>query len=365
MPIEIGIWRLGEKLQRVNFSTIASESKLESAICGNLSLIAPQLLLVGRQVPTAFGKYIDVLAIDPDGNLTLIELKKDRTPREVVAQLLDYATWIQNLSYNDVAEIYSSKNPGQSLQQGFAEAFGISLPEKVNQSHNMIVVASELDPASERIISYLSDSYGVPINAVFFRYFEENGSEYLTRSWLADPQDVEVKASKAKSNRDQEPWNGRDFYVSFGTGESDGSEFVRSWDDARRFGFISGGGGKWYIQTLSLLSPGARVFVNIPGTGYVGVGTVSEEVCPISEFEVLLNGKKTLLLEAGLQSKGLDRLLNDPEKCEHVVRVDWIKTVPTNLAYWEKGMFAVQHTACRMRSSFTIQRLCEHFEIED
>jgi hypothetical protein len=32
---------------------------------------------------------------------------------------------------------------------------------------------------------------------------------------------------------------------------------------------------------------------------------------------------------------------------------------------WEKGLFAIQHTACRLRSSFTIERIVKHFGIED
>lgn len=49
----------------------------------------------------------------------------------------------------------------------------------------------------------------------------------------------------------------------------------RSWEDAQRYGFISGGRGKWYSQDLKSLLPGAKVFVNIPHTGYVRVGTVA------------------------------------------------------------------------------------------
>lgn len=55
-------------------------------------------MVVGRQVTTAFGKLIDLLAVDAEGNLTVVELKRDRTPREVVAQVLDYASWVEVLN---------------------------------------------------------------------------------------------------------------------------------------------------------------------------------------------------------------------------------------------------------------------------
>ena len=52
-------------------------------------------MIIGRQEDTGFGGRIDLLAIAPDGTLILIELKRGRTPREVVAQAIDYATWLE------------------------------------------------------------------------------------------------------------------------------------------------------------------------------------------------------------------------------------------------------------------------------
>ena len=49
-------------------------------------------MIIGRQINTAFGKYIDIQAMNSEGNLVVIELKRNRTPREVVAQTLDYAS---------------------------------------------------------------------------------------------------------------------------------------------------------------------------------------------------------------------------------------------------------------------------------
>ncbi|MDZ4689129.1 MAG: endonuclease NucS [Planctomycetaceae bacterium] len=359
MPIEVGIWRLGKELQRVEFNSLQSEAKLEDTLASDLSLVAPDLMLIGRQVSTAFGTFIDLLAIDREGNLVVIELKRDRTPREVVAQTLDYASWVENLSYDQIAEIYSEKHGGQKFEVGYSDVFGASPPEAINESHRMIVVASELDRSTERILNYLNSNYGVPINSVFFRYFKDGSNEYLTRTWLIDPQTAEEKTSKSAVKKREEIWNGRDFYIS--QGEFDDA----NWDDCRRYGFVCGSGGKWYTQTLDLLFPGARVFVNIPQRGYVGVGIVKDHKRPVSEFVVNVNGNEIPILNAPLAAKNMAKHQDDPEKWSYLVRVEWIKTVSREQAYWEKGLFAVQHTACRLRNQFTIEKLTKHFELKD
>ncbi len=47
------------------------------------------LVIIGRQVPTDAGP-IDLLALNQSGDLVVIELKRGRTPRETIAQALDY-----------------------------------------------------------------------------------------------------------------------------------------------------------------------------------------------------------------------------------------------------------------------------------
>ena len=358
MPIEVGIWRIGEKVERVKMSALDAEERLEDEIAKDLSILAPQLMLIGRQVTTAFGKFIDLLAIDLTGKLIVIELKRDKTPREIVAQVLDYASWVHGLSYEEVATIFAEHHSGQKFEEGYAERFNASPPEAINQAHEMVVVSSELDPSTERIINYLTENYGVPINAVFFRYFRDGDREYLARTWLIDPEEAEAKTAR-KTARGSEPWNGHDFYVSLGEDEH------RSWEDWVRYGFVSGGGGRWYSQTLTLLFPGARVFVNIPKTGYVGIGIVKETVVPVSQFLVSLNGSPKPITDAPLKAPRIAEKADDPDLCEYLVRVDWLKTVPKSEAYWEKGLFAIQHTACRMRNKFTIERLCKHFGVEE
>jgi hypothetical protein len=48
-------------------------------------------MLIGRQEDTGLGGRVDLLAVAPDGAVVLIELKRERTPREVLAQAVDYS----------------------------------------------------------------------------------------------------------------------------------------------------------------------------------------------------------------------------------------------------------------------------------
>lgn len=48
------------------------------------------------------GGILDLLAVDEEANLVIVELKRDRTPRDVVAQTLDYASCIHEFGRNDV-----------------------------------------------------------------------------------------------------------------------------------------------------------------------------------------------------------------------------------------------------------------------
>lgn len=366
MPIEVGLWRLGDRLKPVAFTGMDSESRLESVLAADITVVDPGWLLIGRQVPTAFGKFIDLLAIDAEGQLIVIELKKNRTPREVVAQLLDYGSWVRNLEDDEIATIfeafvnkYHPDHKATSLDEVFCERFKVEeMPEPLNEAHKLVLVASELDDSSERIITYLAEEHGVSINAVFFRVFRDGQSEYMSRAWLTDPCQVEAKV---EAKREKLPWNG-EFYASYGADED------RDWEEARKYGFISAGGGAWYSRTLSTLEPGGRVWVNIPGgVGYVGVGIVKEAVVPIDEFMVDNGaGKKVPITTLPVRAAKHTTMAQDPENAEHMVRIEWVKTVPLKDAVKEKGFFGNQNSAAKPRAknwTFTVERLKQRFGI--
>ena len=366
MPVEFGIWRIDSGIDPVSFGTMDLESRLEGILEKDISIASPNWMIIGRQVRTDWDGRIDLLAIDQQGNLVVIELKRNKTPRDILAQALDYGSWVRALKSDGIAKIYaeyrSKYHPGepdQSLDEAFLTRFVLkSMPDELNDQHELVIVASTLDPSTERIVKYLGEYHELSINALFFRTFKDGDRVYLTRAWLAEPVTPAISLSDDDKRGE---WNG-EYYVSFGVNK------FRDWDEAVKYGFISAGGGDWYTGTLKMLQPDARVWVNIPGEGYVGVGEVLEPAVAIDEFMVTdERGKELRLLDLPVKAFGMPIGMDDIEKAEFLVRINWLKTVRRDEAIKEKGFFGNQNTVAKPKTpkwNHTVERLKKRFGIQ-
>ncbi|ANU13186.1 hypothetical protein B481_1590 [Planococcus halocryophilus Or1] len=79
------------------------------------------------------------------------------------------------------------------MAEVFAEWFLLSLPEELNKEHSIVIMASELDLSSERVVRYLSAEHNLNINCIFFEFFKEGEQQFLDRTWLMDFQEVAVR----------------------------------------------------------------------------------------------------------------------------------------------------------------------------
>ena len=356
MPIRHAIWKVAAKPEPLPESSLAREQLLEEMIIADPRILSDEWMLIGRQEDTGYGGRMDILTIAPDASLVLIELKRQRTPREVVAQSLDYASWVEKLRAEDIAAIYGRFAPDRNLAEDFRKRFGQDLDEdSLNQSHQIVIVASSIDDSTERIVSYLSERE-IAVNVLCFQIFKHGSEQLLSRAWLLDPVHAQVSAA-ASGDGQHEPWNG-EFYTSYGVGET------RSWEDAKEFGFISGGGGSWYSKTLQLLNPGDRIWVNVPGYGYVGVGRITGKAQPASSFRVKNGQGEVPVLDVAKRGHYQCDLITDSERCEYFVPVQWLQTVPLKSAVKEIGLFGNQNTVCKPTSPkwrYTVERLKQKF----
>jgi hypothetical protein len=120
MPVKHAIWQVGASPQPLSASALDSEQQLEDMIVRSPEILSDQWMLIGQQEQTGLGGRIDLLAIAPDASLLLIELKRNRTPREIVAQALDYASWVDRLEADQIVRIYQRFSGGGNLGEAYA-----------------------------------------------------------------------------------------------------------------------------------------------------------------------------------------------------------------------------------------------------
>ena len=301
------------------------------------------------------GKYIDLLCMDHEGDLIVVELKRDLTPREVTAQAIDYASCVAEMNLETLADLYlHTSNGNLTLNAAYNQKYGSTLDEdSINKNVKMVIVAAKMDDSTERIIRYLREKYEVDINILFFNVFSNGTQRFISRVWFED--DVEEQIPADTSIR---TWN-KEYYVSFGTDN-------RCWEDAQKYGFISAGGGSWYTNTLKFLHSGDRVWVNIPHTGYVGVGIVRHEVEQAKDVRFHVDDREIGFADLPVSGNYL-AFSDDPDKAEYVVQVDWIKAVPLDHAVKEVGFFGNQNSVCRPRDpkwNYTVERLKKVWAID-
>ena len=340
------LWKVAAgALFEVPAAKLQREADIEGWIAADPNVLGLDVLIIGRQVLTPYGTKIDLLGIDAEGELWIIECKRDRTPREVIAQVLDYASWVRTLTDREVHDI-AAGHLKANLRVAFEARFGDALPEPVNVGHNMVVVATAFDEASHRIVQYLAEEHGVSINAAFFRFFEDGGQAFLASDWLLAVDEVqERRNAKIKA-----PWSGY-FFVNVASSPH------RDWEDNCTYSFVSAGGGRKWSDQLNRLQEGAPIYAHIPKHGYVGLGVVNGPAVPVAEF-TLPNGKK--LSEVALKQPSLLATQHDPEKTEDVVPVEWTKAVPLEQAIDVPGRFAKQHIVCRLSHPATLDYLAQH-----
>ena len=196
MGLEQQVWSLsdGKRLREVK---APSEKQIEDLLAANIEILDAGWLVIGRQVKTEGGGFIDILCIDQQGALVVVELKRELTPREVTAQALDYASCVSVFTEAQIAETYMaySRKLGrpETLDKAYERKFGMKLDADAFRGDagrnevKIVVVATRMDGSTERIIEYLSEAFKVNINILFFCVLEYNGSLLLSRAWLLRP----------------------------------------------------------------------------------------------------------------------------------------------------------------------------------
>jgi hypothetical protein len=195
------------QLPQKDFESRKYEENLEAWIekCPEiLSEEGENLLIIGRQVTTGFQKAIDLLALDQFGNTVVIELKRGRSPREIIAQSLEYTAWVKTLREDGLEEIarkYFRKRDEEfsGLKAIFGEYFGVEIANvEFNTNQRIIIVAQEIAPEVKLVAGDLIEK-GYEIQLLAFSYFQTEKEELLqTELILRDEKRYETIKKKSQ-----------------------------------------------------------------------------------------------------------------------------------------------------------------------
>jgi hypothetical protein len=349
---------------------------LQRLLRAHIEAIAPETYVLAEE----YGEWedakrrIDLLCVDKTANLVVVELKRSEDGGHMDLQAIRYAAMISTMTFTQAVEAHENylRQLGENdkdAQQSILDFLGWEHSDEAEFAADtrIVLVSGEFSKEITTAVLWLNER-DLDIRCVRLRPYS------LDRRTLLDIQQVvplpeatdyqvQLRKKEAEKRQSQQsgPWNG-EYYVSFGH-----SAKGRNWEDAMEYGFISAGGGSWYTQTLNMLDPGSRIWVNVPRVGYVGVGTVEKPAIDIKSFRVALSdGREIPLLQAPLKSPEIGKHADDPELTEYIVKVRWTKAVPFGQAVSERGFFGNQNTVARPTTAkwnYTIQVLKDRFGI--
>jgi len=172
--------------KEIRFKDENRESDLESLLENNPEYFFEnsKILVIGRQITTNLNSFIDLLGIDNSGNTIVVELKRNKTPRETIAQLLEYASFIENLDYSQLNDIYHNYSGEDiSLEDYHQQYFQNEADEKVsfNKFSKLVIVAQEITKEIKQTAQYLRKK-GLDLYCLEFKYFTTKSGEKIISS---------------------------------------------------------------------------------------------------------------------------------------------------------------------------------------
>jgi hypothetical protein len=204
MGTEIKTWQIVDgKLQSI-VTNLKNEGRtepydLEPWLESNPAILGPGIVIIGRQTMTKSG-LIDLLGIDKTGNVVIVEIKRDKLPREALTQAIDYASDAAGWTIEKLGEIcseYCSKSLEETLTESFPDIDVETLT--INDTQRIILVGFSVESALERMIEWLSDNFSVNINAVVLNYVKTaSGDELLTKTSIISEEFEQERVKKQK-----------------------------------------------------------------------------------------------------------------------------------------------------------------------
>ncbi|MBD3232456.1 MAG: hypothetical protein GF315_01890 [candidate division Zixibacteria bacterium] len=214
----MGIWKISNnaprKIENTKFNQEQLlEGNLEDWITVDPSILGEPLLIVGRQVmfPDIRDK-LDLLAIDPQGNSVIIEIKRGRLKDPVDMQALRYASYISKWEFENFENAFmnhlgvrdSSSFNFNAKYEEFCADVGIEEAPDINTDQRIIIVGNSVREKLGSVALWLFE-HSIDIKVIEMQAYKD-GNDILIEPDVVVPVKVSKFAKIGTIKKEGSPW---------------------------------------------------------------------------------------------------------------------------------------------------------------
>ena len=118
---------------------LKERSDIQEWIADTPEMLGEPLMIIAKELVLPSGRRLDLLAVDKEGAVTVIELKRDNSGSDVEWQAIKYASYCSSFSNEEIYEqLAGLLGTGADDAQAKIETFISCEPEDLNQSQENI-----------------------------------------------------------------------------------------------------------------------------------------------------------------------------------------------------------------------------------
>ena len=175
--------------EMVKHSTLSDfgwlEKDLENIIADNIEDFINSEELMTIFTERKWKEEPDIMALDKNGDLYILELKREESKEENLLQVLRYGQLFGNSNYDALNALYKKYTKGSEGQTELIEAhqrnFNRETPlekEKFNTQQHFLIVTNGIDDKTKRAIEYWRKT-GLNIDAITYYVYQIGNEQFI------------------------------------------------------------------------------------------------------------------------------------------------------------------------------------------
>jgi hypothetical protein len=190
-----------EELAETTFfeNNIKERQHIEEWLRKNPEVMGEDLLIIGHKYDKfEVNERLDLLAIDNDGNIVVIEVKRDVTGGNVDFQALKYASYCSRLNPNDILEIFTDYINRHGLGLDAVDELMTflnvedeeTLNTVLNSSQRIIIIGKDIDKRILSVCTWLYEK-NINIKCITIKPYNYNGEIIVDLNQIIPPYKLE------------------------------------------------------------------------------------------------------------------------------------------------------------------------------